>query len=193
MTTKEIAEAVGKDERTVRRWIKAVADKMSVVKDKMSASSPVNPADYDLDETVAIIEYGMGKNAASLYRMNASQSSQNDEVPAIQNADARIDRLEAMVEKLCATMMSQIAQPTQKAIPALKMKPRAELNMIVRQAGKSEDAFREAWGELYKHAYYRLGVNFTLRAKARDMATLDYVEQEGFIVDLLAIARDIFG
>lgn len=36
MTTKEIAEAVGKDERTVQRWAKRASDKMSSVSDKMS-------------------------------------------------------------------------------------------------------------------------------------------------------------
>jgi len=39
MNVKEIAQAVGKDERTVRRWTKSVADKMSVVADKASVST----------------------------------------------------------------------------------------------------------------------------------------------------------
>ena len=73
MTTREIAKATGKEERTVRRWVKKVADKMSSVAVKMSASSPAHPADYDLEETIAIIEEGMGKNAASIYRENASR------------------------------------------------------------------------------------------------------------------------
>lgn len=73
MTTREIAKATGKEERTVRRWVKKVADKMSSVAVKMSASSPAYPADYDLEETIAIIEEGMGKNAASIYRENASR------------------------------------------------------------------------------------------------------------------------
>lgn len=73
MTTREISKATGKEERTVRRWVKKVADKMSAVAVKMSASSPAYPADYDLEETIAIIEEGMGKNAASIYRENASR------------------------------------------------------------------------------------------------------------------------
>ena len=37
MTVKEIAQAVGKNERSVQRWVKKASDKMSSVSDKMSA------------------------------------------------------------------------------------------------------------------------------------------------------------
>ena len=75
MTTREIAKATGKEERTVRRWVNKVAVRMSAVAVKMSASSPAHPADYDLEETIAIIEEGMGKNAAAIYRENAAKST----------------------------------------------------------------------------------------------------------------------
>jgi hypothetical protein len=74
MTSKEIASAVGADVRTVQRWVKIVGDKMSSVNDKMSSSSPTYPADYDLDEAVAIISEGLGENAGHIFRMNAEQS-----------------------------------------------------------------------------------------------------------------------
>lgn len=68
MTVKEIAEAVGKEERTIQRWVKKSAeiftDNMAAISAKMSASSPSKPADYTLEETCTIIETGMGKNAA---------------------------------------------------------------------------------------------------------------------------------
>ena len=35
MTTKEIAGATGKDERTVQRWVRKAGDKMSSISDKM--------------------------------------------------------------------------------------------------------------------------------------------------------------
>lgn len=44
---------------------------MSAIAVKMSASTSTNPADYDLEESVAIIEHGLGKNAADLFRMSA--------------------------------------------------------------------------------------------------------------------------
>ena len=39
MTVREIAGAVGKEDRTVQRWVKKTADKMSSIDDKMSSST----------------------------------------------------------------------------------------------------------------------------------------------------------
>jgi transposase-like protein len=75
MTAKEIAGAVGKDERTVRRWINQASDKMSGLSDKMSeAERTKKAADYTLEETCLIIEAGMGPDAAGIFRANAGQA-----------------------------------------------------------------------------------------------------------------------
>jgi transposase-like protein len=68
MTTKEIAQAVGKDERTVRRWVNQASDRMS------EAERTKKPADYTLEETIAVIETGMGPDAAGIFRANAVSS-----------------------------------------------------------------------------------------------------------------------
>jgi len=85
MTTKEIALAVNKNERSVRRWIKKASDKMSSLMDKMSEGQDAKKyADYTLDETCQIIEIGLGKNASDLFRMssnnNIKEHTQNDQV-----------------------------------------------------------------------------------------------------------------
>ena len=72
MNTREIAQTTGKNERTVQRWAVRASDRMSSIADKMSASSPAKPADYSFDETLAIIEAGMGKNAAAIWQTNAN-------------------------------------------------------------------------------------------------------------------------
>lgn len=72
MTTKEIAQATGKNMTTVQRWIKKMGGEMQSIGVKMQSSSSSHPADFDLDETIAIIGEGMGKNAAEIYRMNAA-------------------------------------------------------------------------------------------------------------------------
>lgn len=77
MTTKEIAEAVGKDASTVSRWIVETSCKMQEVSCKMQeAQQTKKPADYTLEETCAIIETGLGKNTADLFRMNAAQKQE---------------------------------------------------------------------------------------------------------------------
>jgi hypothetical protein len=76
MTVKEIAKATGRDERSVRRWVSLASDKMSVLADKMTASSPAHPADFSLQETCFIIEIGLGPAAANIYRTNAVHAEQ---------------------------------------------------------------------------------------------------------------------
>jgi hypothetical protein len=78
MTVKEISKTVNKTERSVRNWIEKVAEKSSVMAEKSSvmaekssASNSTHPADYTLDETIEIIETGLGKNAAAVFRANA--------------------------------------------------------------------------------------------------------------------------
>jgi len=108
MTTKQISEAVGKDERTVQRWAKKTGDKLSSIGDKITSVGKSGiPADYDLEETVAIIETGMGKNAADLFRM-AARESQGANLPAPVSA---------------ANLSGLIAESVQKAMSAFITKP----------------------------------------------------------------------
>ena len=77
MNTHEIAQTTGKDERSVRRWVRKASDKMSGLSVKMSdAERTKKPADYDFDETLAIIEAGMGKNAAAILQTYANVQGQ---------------------------------------------------------------------------------------------------------------------
>ena len=90
MTIREIADFTGKDIRTVRRWISKAGDKLSQVPyDKMSQGIAHN---YTIEEVEDILNAStLSKDAVSVLMLNARQPSQ----------DSRIDRLEAMVEKLC--------------------------------------------------------------------------------------------
>jgi len=107
MTVKEIAEAVGKTDRAVRGWARRVAENNSVMAEKISVSTSTYPADYTFDETCAIIEQGMGKNAAGVYRAAAKPVEQ------VTGSEARIDRLESMVEKLVMAVTQIPAQMAQ--------------------------------------------------------------------------------
>ena len=74
MTTKQIAEAVGKDITTVQRWVKKLSGKMQSVNGKMQSSTSTHPADYTEQETIAIIRAGMGEETAGVYKANAEQA-----------------------------------------------------------------------------------------------------------------------
>jgi len=72
MTIRQIAETCGVDERTVQRWTRAATDKMSSIGDKMSSSSPMHPACFALEETIAIIRAGGRSTLADLLLENAN-------------------------------------------------------------------------------------------------------------------------
>jgi len=75
MTTKEIAQAVGKDAATVSRWVEKVSCKVQEVSCKVQeAKKTKKPADYTLAEVCDIIESGLGKAAADVYRTNAANA-----------------------------------------------------------------------------------------------------------------------
>ena len=90
MTIKEIAEAVGKTDRAVRNWANKVAEKDSSMSELISVSTSTHPADFGKNETMAIIEKGMGKNAAYMYRQNA------DSAPMSYQPHTDIDKNETM-------------------------------------------------------------------------------------------------
>lgn len=204
MTTKQIAESVGKDERSVRRWINKASDKMSGCADKMSdAEKTKKPVDWTLDETIAIIETGMGKSAAQIYRMNAEKSTTeiavNDDetlrdafrlmaqafntiAETQRNIDSRVRIIEGAIESRKALL------------PAPSIKPRDHVNMLVRNhATKARIEFKDAWKELYQQFGYRTNSNPSVSAKNRGMPVLDYLDAEGMIETLEAVAIEVFG
>jgi hypothetical protein len=145
MTIKEIAGTLGKTERSVQRWIKKLSDKMSSIKDKMSASSPMNPADYDLDETIKIIEVGMGKNAAAIFRQNAEHL--NSTVPPESKQLDRLDRLESMVEKLVVSIPQMVRSILTEIQPAKQIEYKQDYYSVIGYAnsiGITDIAFSDA-------------------------------------------------
>ena len=76
MNTREIAKTTGKDISTVQRWAKKASRIMQSIDGKMQSSTSTHPADYSFDETLAIIEAGMGKNAAAILQTYANVQGQ---------------------------------------------------------------------------------------------------------------------
>lgn len=202
MNVKEIALSVGKDERSVRRWVKRASDKMSVIAVKMSASSPTHPSNYDLDETLAIIEAGMGKNAAKVWRANADRTFSNVQGQPIQNENVGSDYVQRGMElvfgaigKLDARMSRIENQIETRAalLPAPPMKPRDHINKLVREYSHAHGiSFSDTWSKLYREFGYRTNTNPSLSAKNRGMTIIDYIETEGQIEILESVAVEIF-
>lgn len=207
MTTRQIAESTGKDERTIQRWARKTAVKMSSIDDKLSSVQKIGkPADYDLSETIAIIETGLGKNAAMIYRQNAEQNRPAVFEPPAGSALTEKDI--SLISTLTAGIVSQIFEKLngrvekiegvvdqrRALLPAPDIKPRDHINMLVREYARNHEIpHGKAWSELYRQFGYRTNTNPSQCAKNREMAILDYIEAEGMIDLLEAVAVDVYG
>lgn len=201
MTTKEIAKAIGRPLKTVQTWTKLTSAKMASISAKMAAGSSARPADYDLDETLAIIETGLGKNAADVFRMaarqNALQPRQNDEV--ITKSDlAEFGRsiVSETIKQLLPFIQGNAAQPVAVkqtlAIEAPQMDLRSQLRQIMNQAARESGDYPGVWNTLYTEIFYRLHFNVRERAKNAGVEKLDVLEAEGHLMNAILIAREIF-
>lgn len=199
MTTKEIAEAVNKDVTTVQRWIKRLNGKMQSIDSKMQSSSPMKPAEFNLEETCSIIEVGLGKNAADIYRMNAKTNSSSGD----SSLTARdIDLIGKLTASIVAETMRQLdarmgkietrIEERQALLPPPEIKPRDQVNKIMREyAHKHGIEVQDAWRELYRDFGYRFNCSPKICAKNRGITTLDYIESEGMMDSLLAVAIEL--
>jgi phage regulator Rha-like protein len=191
MTTREIANAVGKDETTVRRWIKKLTGKMPVITGKMSSSSPMNPADYDFEETIAIIATGLGKNAADVYRNNALNIAPVQKTEYVTKDDLK------EFAKTIITEMMVIIRPLIDQSAIVKSKQlayvpesdqRTELNRLIKTYAFEHSVDQHScWTKLYNDVYDRLHLDIRARAKNASMDRLDYATQEGLIPQFITI------
>lgn len=101
MTVLEIADLTKKTDRTVRNWINALTEKYSVIKEKISVSSPMKPADFNQEEVLVIINQGLGKTAADLYRMATKENQQAKNMETVQ---VFLDKILEKLDKKPATL-----------------------------------------------------------------------------------------
>lgn len=201
MNVKELSEFTGKTERAVQKWIKKASEKSSSVNEKSSSSSPNSPADYNIDEVETILNCSsLGTNAVLIVMANARKNQEKKEVVSQDDSAFKImavafDRLTRITESQ-ENRISNIENKIEerKAIlPAPSISPRQNITKIVREyAVKEEKDFRDVYRELYRDFSYRYHMDIEKRAKNRDMAKMDYIETEGLIENLEAVAIDLF-
>jgi hypothetical protein len=125
MTVKQIAEAVGRDETNVQRWIKRIlAEKTSVrngvhlqnagvtaaliesIRLKAGSKDPHHPADYTFEETVLIIEVGLGKSAAGVYRASAIREAELQNTLSVRAVNSANNGQNEILTQMLAFMQS---------------------------------------------------------------------------------------
>lgn len=220
MTVKELAKFTSRSERTVHHWIEKV--KKTPKDNLMSRASPeiakriVNKcscsghgksADFAIDEIELILNYStLPPMVISAVMENAKQNS-NSTVAVMPSG---INPVDAMMAKVAETFSAialavqdnsrritaienQLMQRPGICLPAPQITPRKHISMIIREyVAKSGNTYPDVWNELYRQYSYRTGIDARKRAKNREMDVLDYIELEGQMEVLQAIAVEIF-
>jgi len=189
MTSREIGQSVGRSERRVEEWAKGAGAKTASIGAKIAeARKAGKAADYDLDETCLIIEMGLGKNAAGIYRANALRA------PAA--GDKRLDRLEVMVSDLvkAVCILTRQHAPEKRLSEPPELSPREALRKLVEGWARDHGrCYHEAWSNLYREYGYRYRQDIVRAAKNRGMSVLDYAEEELCLGQLMVLAYYLYG
>lgn len=205
MTTKGIAEAVGKNPATVARWIERTSRKMQEVAAKVRAARQTQePADYTLEETLAIIAEGMGRNAADIFRANAEAAKMAPSDSARLDVASLVrETVQATVRELVPALVGALrggpapVVPPVAALPAPPdLEPREALRKLVEGYARSQGggpAYQTAWSELYREYGYRYHRDLARAAKNRNQSVLEYAESEDIIGQLYILAWTMFG
>ena len=200
MNVKEIAVVAGRQERAVHNWVKKASAKNAQIYAKIAqARSASIPADYTIDETCAIIEVGLGKNAAGIFRTNTMMPTVSpDKLTSLTTKD--IDVISTMVGRIVAlgtdavndrlSRLEKAMGQNQIYLQVPEIRPREAINRLVREyAHIKRISFSAAWEKLYSDFNYTYKRNVNLSAKHREMSILDYIEVEGLIDQLYAVAK----
>jgi hypothetical protein len=195
MTTKEIAEAAGVSVDTIQRAAKELypgkfgqGKRVAFIKSEaIEVMKAVRKRNFvELPQSAEVLP--QGAEAVPGYTLSERDIALVARVVSatvaetIKGLNGRIEKIEGVVDQRRALL------------PAPSIKPRDHINMIVREyASKNKIEHRDAWRELYRQFSYRTNTNPTQCAKNREMAILDYIEAEGMIDLLEAVALDVYG
>ena len=100
----------------------------------------------------------------------------------VRSQEVRLQKIEGRVEERAALL------------PPSAMDPRSRINKIVREGAQHQGIdFPVAWSNLYRDFGYRTHSSPTVAAKNRGMKILDYIEVEGQLNVLEAVALELYG
>jgi len=181
MTTKEIAEIAGVSVDTVQKKIKELYPEI-VEQRKRTV----------LNKTQAIEVMKDLRKKNFILPQNSADLPQN-------SADSRLDRLESLMEKLLLVTgnLLQVQQSNQTQekrvlLPAPQLDSRSHIKKLIDEyVSRNKIEHGDAYRYLYREFFYRTKCNATLCAKNRGMKTIDYIDDEGMIETLEAIAMEV--
>jgi histone H3/H4 len=181
MTVREISEIAGVSVDTVQKKIKELYPEI-VEQRKRTV----------LNKTQAIDIMKELRKKNFILPQNSADLPQN-------SADSRLDRLEQLIEKLLLVTgnLLQVQQSNQTQekrvmLPAPQLDARAHIKkMIDEYVSRNGIEHSDAYRYLYREFFYRTHCNASLCAKNRGVKTIDYIDDEGMIETLEAIAMEV--
>ena len=213
MTLNQIAGLAGRDESTVRKWIKSVTGKTPEISGKTPLTSGIfvhisekisdakkssKPAQFTLEETIEIIKAGGNETLANLLLENANRQQAIEAESTLSPKDINLisSLVTSIFDKLDSRMnkIEHRIEERHALLPPPEIKPKAAINKLVRDfATRVEMPYNVAWNKLYTEFNYHYNVNVKVCASNRNMPIIDYIETEGMIDQLHAVAIKIFG
>lgn len=191
MTVKELSEFLGKSDKTIHRYMKECGIRAQNGRETRLSETCVKAITEKIFKRVPL---AVQSSITATFSNVQGQPTQNEKVTddyvrrgmelvfgAIGKLDERVSRIESEVGERRALL------------PAPQMSPRDHINKIVREyAANHNIGFSEAYRTLYSEFGYRTHSNPSASAKNRGMAIIDYIEAEGQIETLEAIAMEVF-
>jgi len=181
MTIKELADVAGCSIKTVRRTIKDLFPGITktgkvakLTKDQCFDIMAKLPKRNDLGQNL-----GQMSTADSLVKAEISELKQS--------VNGLINVMSRFIE---SQMNGKKDEPKQIAA---KLEPKDEIRKIINSyTHHTGTQYRDNWNLLYQECYYRLGKNFRVLAQNRNVKPMEIILEEGFVHDVLLVARDLF-
>lgn len=190
MTVKEMAEVAGVSKDTVLRKIK------EIYPERIKNGKATNLIQT---EAVYVMKELRKKNFVEPLQ-NAEVATQNAKVSFLSEKDIAIisqivsvtvsETIKALDGRM--TNIEQKIEQRKILLPAPQLDARAHIKkMIDEYVSRNKIEHGDAYRYLYREFFYRTKCNATLCAKNRGMKTIDYIDEEGMIETLEAIALEV--
>ena len=203
MSVRELSDFLGKSAKTIHRYAKECGAHTENGKETRLSEEEVKAITAKIFKRVPL---AVQSSITSTFSNVQGSPFQNEKVQFPAGSvltEKDIHLISAVVSMTVSETMKQFdervtkiesrVEGRQALLPAPSMSPRDHINKLAREyANRHSIGFSEAYTTLYREFGYRTHSNPSIAAKNRGMAIIDYIESEGQIETLEAVAMEVF-
>jgi len=191
MTIRELAEAAGCNEKTVRRITTEIFPN-KIVNGKVTR--------FTWSEAHTVMDKLPKKNIVqnvgqmSEVALTNVRGNKNDHIDAFAKIAEAMSAIATVVKSIGdrVNVIEQKIEDRQSLLPAPGIDTKNHITKITREyAVRKNIKFPDAYGKLYREFGYRTHTNPCMAAKNRGMTIIEYIESEGQLEILLAVAIEV--